>query len=152
MKFGDSDKIRVGDWVLAIGNPLGQGFSVSAGIVSARNRTLQGSYDDFIQTDAAINRGNSGGPLFDTHGEVIGVNTAILSPNGGSIGIGFAMSSAVVSRVVDQLQRLRRDPPRLARRAHPERRPRRRRGDGPEGGQGRADHRRARRPGRRRPG
>ena len=102
--FGDSDKVRVGDWVLAIGNPLGQGFSVSAGIVSARNRTLQGSYDDFIQTDAAINRGNSGGPLFDTKGEVIGVNTAILSPNGGSIGIGFAMSSAVVSRVVDQLK------------------------------------------------
>ncbi len=104
VKFGDSDKVRVGDWVLAIGNPLGQGFSVSAGIVSARNRMLQGSYDDFIQTDAAINRGNSGGPLFDTQGEVIGVNTAILSPNGGSIGIGFAMSSAVVSRVVDQLQ------------------------------------------------
>nr|WP_233712940.1 DegQ family serine endoprotease [Amaricoccus solimangrovi] len=102
--FGDSDKMRVGDWVMAIGNPLGQGFSVSAGIVSARNRTLQGSYDDFIQTDAAINRGNSGGPLFNTNGEVIGVNTAILSPNGGSIGIGFAMSSAVVSRVVDQLK------------------------------------------------
>ena len=104
VNFGDSDKMRVGDWVMAIGNPLGQGFSVSAGIVSARNRTLQGSYDDFIQTDAAINRGNSGGPLFNTNGEVIGVNTAILSPNGGSIGIGFAMSSAVVSRVVDQLR------------------------------------------------
>ena len=102
--FGDSDAAKVGDWVLAIGNPLGQGFSVSAGIVSARNRMLQGSYDDFIQTDAAINRGNSGGPLFDMDGEVIGVNTAILSPNGGSIGIGFAMSSAVVSRVVDQLR------------------------------------------------
>lgn len=104
VKFGDSDHARVGDWVMAIGNPLGQGFSVSAGIVSARNRTLQGSYDDFIQTDAAINRGNSGGPLFNTDGDVIGVNTAILSPNGGSIGIGFAMSSAVVSRVVDQLR------------------------------------------------
>ena len=104
VKFGDSDAAHVGDWVLAIGNPLGQGFSVSAGIVSARNRTLQGSYDDFIQTDAAINRGNSGGPLFNMTGEVIGVNTAILSPNGGSIGIGFAMSSAVVSRVVDQLR------------------------------------------------
>jgi serine protease Do len=102
--FGDSDAARVGDWVMAIGNPLGQGFSVSAGIVSARNRTLQGSYDDFIQTDAAINRGNSGGPLFNMAGEVIGVNTAILSPTGGSIGIGFAMSSAVVGRVVDQLQ------------------------------------------------
>ncbi|MCB1353521.1 MAG: Do family serine endopeptidase [Rhodobacteraceae bacterium] len=102
--FGDSDAARVGDWVLAIGNPLGQGFSVSAGIVSARNRTLQGNYDDFIQTDAAINRGNSGGPLFNMDGAVIGVNTAILSPNGGSIGIGFAMSSAVVERVVNQLR------------------------------------------------
>ena len=77
---------------------------MSSGIVSARNRTLQGSYDDFIQTDAAINRGNSGGPLFNMDGEVIGVNTAILSPNGGSIGIGFAMSSAVVERVVAQLK------------------------------------------------
>ena len=104
VSFGDSDAARVGDWVVAIGNPLGQGFSVSAGIVSARNRTLQGSYDDFIQTDAAINRGNSGGPLFNVDGEVIGVNTAILSPNGGSIGIGFAMSSAVVERVVAQLR------------------------------------------------
>ena len=104
VKFGDSDAAHVGDWVLAIGNPLGQGFSVSAGIISARNRTLQGSYDDFIQTDAAINRGNSGGPLFDMNGNVIGVNTAILSPNGGSIGIGFAMSSDVVSRVVEQLR------------------------------------------------
>jgi serine protease Do len=104
VEFGDSDAARVGEWVLAIGNPLGQGFSVSSGIVSARNRTLQGSYDDFIQTDAAINRGNSGGPLFNMDGEVIGVNTAILSPNGGSIGIGFAMSSAVVERVVDQLR------------------------------------------------
>jgi serine protease Do len=104
VEFGDSDATKVGDWVLAIGNPLGQGFSVSAGIVSARNRTLQGSYDDFIQTDAAINRGNSGGPLFDMQGRVIGVNTAILSPNGGSIGIGFAMSSAVVERVVAQLR------------------------------------------------
>ncbi len=102
--FGDSDVMRVGDWVMAMGNPLGQGFSVSAGIVSARNRALSGTYDDFIQTDAAINRGNSGGPLFNMNGEVIGVNTAILSPNGGSIGIGFAMSSAVVTRVVDQLQ------------------------------------------------
>ncbi|WP_290738878.1 DegQ family serine endoprotease [Amaricoccus sp.] len=104
VSFGNSDAAKVGDWVLAIGNPLGQGFSVSSGIVSARNRTLQGSYDDFIQTDAAINRGNSGGPLFDMAGEVIGVNTAILSPNGGSIGIGFAMSSAVVERVVAQLK------------------------------------------------
>ncbi len=102
--FGDSDTARVGDWVVAMGNPLGQGFSVSAGIVSARNRALSGSYDDYIQTDAAINRGNSGGPLFNLDGNVIGVNTAILSPNGGSIGIGFSMASNVVTRVVDQLR------------------------------------------------
>lgn len=102
--FGNSDDSRVGDWVIAMGNPLGQGFSVSAGIVSARNRALSGSYDDYIQTDAAINRGNSGGPLFNMDGEVIGVNTAILSPNGGSIGIGFSMASNVVTRVVDQLR------------------------------------------------
>jgi serine protease Do len=104
VSFGDSDTARVGDWVMAVGNPLGQGFSVSAGIVSARNRALSGNYDDFIQTDAAINRGNSGGPLFNMDGEVVGVNTAILSPNGGSIGIGFSMASNVVTRVVDQLQ------------------------------------------------
>ena len=104
VSFGDSDTARVGDWVMAMGNPLGQGFSVSVGIISARGRALSGSYDDFIQTDAAINRGNSGGPLFNMDGEVIGVNTAILSPNGGSIGIGFAMSSVVVTRVVDQLK------------------------------------------------
>jgi serine protease Do len=102
--FGNSDGARVGDWVIAMGNPLGQGFSVSAGIVSARNRALSGTYDDYIQTDAAINRGNSGGPLFNMDGEVVGVNTAILSPNGGSIGIGFSMASNVVSRVVDQLR------------------------------------------------
>jgi len=106
VEFGDSNAegARVGDWVMAVGNPLGQGFSVSAGIVSARNRSLQGTYDDYIQTDAAINRGNSGGPLFNMDGQVVGVNTAILSPNGGSIGIGFAMSSAVVENVVEQLQ------------------------------------------------
>ena len=102
--FGDSDTARVGDWVMAMGNPLGQGFSVSAGIVSARNRALSGTYDDYIQTDAAINRGNSGGPLFDMDGEGIGVNTAILSPNDGSIGIGFSMASNVVSKVVTQLR------------------------------------------------
>ncbi len=102
--WADSDVARVGDWVMAVGNPLGQGFSVSAGIISARERALSGSYDDFIQTDAAINKGNSGGPLFNVQGEVIGVNTAILSPTGGSIGIGFSMSSNVVTRVVDQLQ------------------------------------------------
>lgn len=104
VSFGDSDAARVGDWVIAMGNPLGQGFSVSAGIVSARNRALSGTYDDYIQTDAAINRGNSGGPLFNMDGSVIGVNTAILSPNGGSIGIGFSMASNVVTRVVDQLK------------------------------------------------
>ncbi len=104
VNFGDSDVARVGDWVMAMGNPLGQGFSVSAGIVSARNRALSGTYDDYIQTDAAINRGNSGGPLFNMAGDVIGVNTAILSPNGGSIGIGFSMASNVVNRVVTQLK------------------------------------------------
>ncbi|MBN2629540.1 MAG: Do family serine endopeptidase, partial [Rhodobacteraceae bacterium] len=102
--FGNSDTMRVGDWVVAMGNPLGQGFSVSAGIVSARNRALSGTYDDYIQTDAAINRGNSGGPLFNVDGQVVGVNTAILSPNGGSIGIGFSMASNVVTKVVDQLK------------------------------------------------
>ncbi|MFP4239688.1 MAG: Do family serine endopeptidase [Rhodosalinus sp.] len=104
VSFGDSDAARVGEWVMAMGNPLGQGFSVSAGIVSARNRALSGTYDDYIQTDAAINRGNSGGPLFNMQGEVIGVNTAILSPDGGSIGIGFAMAANVVTGVVDQLK------------------------------------------------
>lgn len=103
VKFGDSDAAEVGDWVLALGNPLGQGFSASAGIISAKSRALTGTYDDFIQTDAAINRGNSGGPLFNLSGEVIGVNTAILSPNGGSIGIGFSMASNVVQGVVEQL-------------------------------------------------
>ena len=102
--FGDSSAMRVGDWVMAMGNPLGQGFSVSVGIVSASGRALSGTYDDYIQTDAAINRGNSGGPLFNLAGEVIGVNTAILSPTGGSIGIGFAMSSDVVTNVVAQLR------------------------------------------------
>ena len=102
--FGNSDLMRVGDWVVAMGNPLGQGFSVSAGIVSARNRALSGTYDDYLQTDAAINRGNSGGPLFNMDGQVVGVNTAILSPNGGSIGIGFSMASNVVSKTVSQLR------------------------------------------------
>ncbi|KPQ05731.1 MAG: putative trypsin-like serine protease [Rhodobacteraceae bacterium HLUCCA12] len=104
VEFGDSEAMRVGDWVIAVGNPLGQGFSVSAGIVSARGRALQGNYDDYIQTDAAINRGNSGGPLFNMDGDVIGVNTAILSPTGGSIGIGFAMSATVAEQVIGQLQ------------------------------------------------
>lgn len=104
VSFGDSDKARVGDWVLAIGNPFGLGGSVSAGIVSARNRDINaGPYDDFIQTDAAINRGNSGGPLFNMDGEVVGINTAIISPSGGSIGIGFSVPSQVAKPVVDQL-------------------------------------------------
>ncbi len=102
--FGNSAVARVGDWVMAMGNPLGQGFSVSAGIISARNRELSGPYDDYIQTDAAINRGNSGGPLFNMDGEVIGVNTAIISPSGGSIGLGFSMASNTVDPVVEQLK------------------------------------------------
>lgn len=102
--FGNSDSARTGDWVMAIGNPFGLGGSVSAGIISARNRDISaGPYDDFIQTDAAINRGNSGGPLFDMDGNVIGVNTAIISPTGGSIGIGFAVPSNLVNGVVQQL-------------------------------------------------
>ncbi len=105
VKFGDSKTLRVGDWVMAIGNPFGLGGSVSLGIVSARNRDINsGPYDDFIQTDAAINKGNSGGPLFNMDGEVVGVNTAIISPSGGSIGIGFSIPSSTVSRVVKQLR------------------------------------------------
>jgi len=105
VKFGDSDKLRLGEWVIAIGNPFSLGGSVTAGIVSARNRDIQsGPYDNYIQTDAAINRGNSGGPLFNLNGEVIGVNTAIISPSGGSIGIGFAVPSKTVMPVIDQLR------------------------------------------------
>ncbi|MCV3208982.1 DegQ family serine endoprotease [Mesorhizobium sp. YC-39] len=105
VKFGDSSKMRVGDWVMAIGNPFGLGGTVTVGIVSARNRDINsGPYDDFIQTDAAINRGNSGGPLFNSVGEVIGINTAIISPSGGSIGIGFSIPSQLASGVVDQLR------------------------------------------------
>ena len=103
--FGDSDTAEVGDWVLAIGNPLGFGGSVTSGIVSARGRNINaGPYDDFIQTDAAINRGNSGGPLFNVRGEVIGINTAIVSPSGGSIGIGFAIPSNLAKNIVAQLR------------------------------------------------
>ncbi|WP_127522962.1 Do family serine endopeptidase [Mesorhizobium sp. Z1-4] len=103
--FGDSDAIRIGDWVMAIGNPFGLGGSVTVGIVSARDRNINsGRYDDFIQTDAAINRGNSGGPLFNMNGEVIGINTAIISPSGGSIGIGFAIPSELAVGVIDQLR------------------------------------------------
>jgi serine protease Do len=105
VKFGDSDKMRVGDGVMAVGNPFGLGETVTAGIISARNRNIDsGPYDDFLQTDASINKGNSGGPLFNLQGEVIGINTAILSPSGGSIGIGFATPSATVVPVIDQLR------------------------------------------------
>lgn len=104
LKWGDSDAARVGDWVLAIGNPFGLGGSVTAGIVSARGRDINsGPYDDFIQTDASINRGNSGGPLFNVDGEVIGINTAIFSPSGGSVGIGFAIPAAIAKNVINQL-------------------------------------------------
>jgi serine protease Do len=105
VKFGDSDQTRVGDWVLAIGNPFGLGGSVTAGILSARAREINaGPYDDFLQTDAAINRGNSGGPMFNMNGEVIGINTAIYSPSGGSIGIGFAIPSNLAKPVLDQIK------------------------------------------------
>lgn len=102
--LGDSDEALTGEWVLAIGNPFGLGGSVSAGIISARNRDISsGNYDQFIQTDAAINRGNSGGPLFNMSGEVIGVNSAILSPSGGSVGIAFSIPSNLAAEIVEQL-------------------------------------------------
>src|SRR6516225_6116516 len=105
VKFGDSDRLRLGEWVIAIGNPFSLGGTVTAGIVSARNRDINsGPYDNYIQTDAAINRGNSGGPLFNLEGEVIGINTAIISPSGGSIGIGFAVPSKTAVAVIDQLR------------------------------------------------
>src|SRR5690349_13790537 len=105
VKFGDSDKLRLGEWVVAIGNPFSLGGTVTAGIVSARNRDINsGPYDNYIQTDAAINRGNSGGPLFNLEGEVVGINTAIISPSGGSIGIGFAVPSKTATPVIDQLK------------------------------------------------
>ncbi|MEP2117942.1 MAG: trypsin-like peptidase domain-containing protein, partial [Bauldia litoralis] len=105
LEFGDSEVLRVGDWVMAIGNPFGLGGTVTVGIVSARNRDINsGPYDNFIQTDASINRGNSGGPLFDMEGRVIGINTAIISPTGGSIGIGFAVPSSTAVNVIQQLR------------------------------------------------
>ncbi|MEI2296496.1 DegQ family serine endoprotease [Ensifer sp. MJa1] len=105
VSFGDSRKMRIGDWVMAIGNPFGLGGSVSVGIISARGRNINaGPYDNFIQTDAAINRGNSGGPLFNMQGEVIGINTAIISPSGGSIGIGFSVPTELAANVVLQLK------------------------------------------------
>ena len=107
--FGDSKKLRVGDWVMAIGNPFGLGGTVTVGIVSARGRDInQGPYDDFIQTDASINKGNSGGPLFDLNGKVIGINTAIFSQSGGSVGIGFAVASRLAKPVVAQLTKFGR--------------------------------------------
>ena len=104
VSFGDSDRLRIGEWVVAIGNPFGLGGSVSLGIVSARNRDINaGPYDDYIQTDAAINKGNSGGPLFNLKGEVVGINTAIFSPTGGSVGIGFSVPANTARNVIDQL-------------------------------------------------
>jgi len=105
VNFGESERLRVGDWVMAIGNPFGLGGTVTVGIISAVKRDINaGPYDEFLQTDAAINRGNSGGPLFDMDGKVIGVNTAIISPTGGSIGIGFAIPSSTALHVIEQLQ------------------------------------------------
>ena len=105
VKFGDSDKARVGDWVIAVGNPFGLGGTVTKGIISARGRPVEDqNYFDFLQVDASINRGNSGGPTFDLEGDVIGINTAIFSPNGGSVGIGFAMPSNSAKPVLDQLR------------------------------------------------
>ena len=105
VEFGDSDAARVGDWVIAVGNPFGLGGTVTAGIISARGRDIRsGPYDDFLQIDAPINRGNSGGPLFDRHGEVIGINTAIFSPSGGNVGIGFAIPAKLAQSVVEELR------------------------------------------------
>ena len=122
MPWGDSTKSRVGDWVVAIGNPFGLGGTVTAGIISARQRDIQqGPYDSFLQTDASINRGNSGGPMFNMDGEVIGVNTAIFSPTGGSVGVGFR--GAILDRVSRDCPAagVRPDPPWLARCSDPDR-------------------------------
>ena len=120
--------MKVGDWVMAIGNPFGLGGSVTVGIISAKQRDINsGPYDDYLQTDAAINKGNSGGPLFNMDGEVIGVNTAIISPTGGSIGIGFAVPSDTAVQRRRPAEAVRRDAARLARRQDPERHRRHRR-------------------------
>ena len=123
VEFGDSDRTRVGDWVVAVGNPFGLGGTVTAGIVSGRGRDIgSGPYDDFLQIDAPINRGNSGGPLFDRSGRVVGVNTAIFSPTGGNVGIGFAIP-ANVARVRRRVAAHgRQGRPRMARSPHPARR------------------------------
>ena len=105
VSWGDSDEVKVGNWAMAIGNPFGLVNTVTVGIVSARARDINaGPFDDFIQTDASINRGNSGGPLFNLKGQVIGVNTAIYSPSGGSVGIGFAIPSALAENIIEQLE------------------------------------------------
>lgn len=105
LKFGNSDVAKVGDWIIAIGNPFGLGGSVTAGIVSAKSRLISGQYDEFIQTDASINRGNSGGPMINTNGEVIGINSVILSSSGGSVGIGFSIPSNQASSILEQLKK-----------------------------------------------
>ena len=145
VKFGDSDKMRVGDGVMAVGNPFGLGETVTAGIISARNRNIDsGPYDDFLQTDASINKGNSGGPLFNMQGEVIGINTAILSPSGGSIGIGFATPVRHGHAGDRPARAVPRDAARLARRAHPAGRRHDRREPRARNGARRADRRRRR--------
>ena len=105
VEFGDSDRVKIGDWVLAIGNPFGLGSSVTAGIISAKSRDIDsGPYDDYLQTDASINQGNSGGPMFDMEGKLIGINTAIFSTVGNSVGVGFALPSNQAEWVLDELK------------------------------------------------
>ena len=151
--FENSAKPRVGDWVIAVGNPFGLGGTATAGIVSAYGRNIGDNFVDYIQIDAPINRGNSGGPTFDIYGRVIGVNTAIFSPSGGSVGIGFAIPADVADSDHQAADRRRQDHPRLYRRDDPGRHARDRRQPGHERQEGRAGRRPgARRPGRRRPG
>jgi len=107
LEWGDSDALKVGDWIIAVGDPFGLGGSVTAGIVSARSRDIHaGPFDDFIQVDASINQGNSGGPTFDMNGRVVGINTAIATPNGGSVGIGFAIPSNLARPIIQQLREI----------------------------------------------
>ena len=141
VKLSDTEA-RVGDWVVAVGNPFGLGGTVTAGIISARGRDIAGSaYGDFLQIDAAVNTGNSGGPAFNLKGEVVGVNTAIFSPNGGNVGIAFAIPAGVVKQVTDAADRERHRHPRLPRRRHPGRHPRHRRQRWPRRCPRRARHR-----------